>query len=132
MKHVLFYDASCPFCQRAVAWLLRRDGKGIFGFAPLAGKTADRELTGDLAELRKKNTLILLENYQTKKIKIWTYGRGAMRALWLIGGRWKLLGALCFLPFGIDSIYRFIAHHRHKLSSKSSDLTSFAPDRFLP
>ncbi len=128
--HLLFFDETCPLCQKAVRMLLQIDRNEIFLFAPLSGKTAEQQLTGRYAELRKKNTLILFENYQTEKQRVWVYGRGAMRLFWLLGGKWKFLGVLCYLPIGPDLFYRIIAHHRHHLSS--AKITPFEGLRFLP
>ncbi len=45
--------------------------------------------------------------------KIWLRGRAVFRVLWLLGGKWKLLGWLYIMPF-VDLFYKFIAKHRKR------------------
>lgn len=114
--HLIFYDADCPLCQRSVQAILKLDKAKIFLFAPLDGKTASQELK---PELLKENTLILLEHYQKPMQRQWIRGRAVSRILWLIGGKWRFLGWLCYVPFGVDLAYRFVAHHRHFVKIKN-------------
>ena len=89
-------------------------------------------LTGENASLRQMNTLVVIENIGTAEQKIWIRGKGALRIFWLIGGWWRLLGVLSYLPFGTDIIYRLIARHRHKLSGELPLFTVEEKARFLP
>ena len=111
-KHLIFFDAKCSLCEASVENLLRIDRKKIFAFAPLQGKTADQELTGSKEYLKKENTLILLEHYQRPTQKLWIRGRAVFRIFWLLGGKWRTLGWLCWTPIGIDLLYRLVARHR--------------------
>ena len=128
MRHVIFYDAACALCQRSVRAILKLDKAKIFLFAPLDGKTAAQELK---PELLKENTLILLENYQKPTQRQWIRGRAVYRILWLIGGKWTLLGWLCYVPFGVDLAYRFVARHRCRVKIKI-EFSQNPSNRFLP
>ncbi len=112
-KHLLFYDSNCALCLKSVAHIRKIDHDHIFRYEPLSGQLAEKELTSHLMSL---NSLVLIENNKTFGKRVWIRGRGALRILWLIGGWWKFLGVFCFLPFGADLIYRFVAKHRHLLS----------------
>ncbi len=127
MKSLILFDRDCPLCRRSIRFIFARDLKHRFLFAPLSGKTAQEELKN--TRLLKENTLILLEDWRTPQQRLWIRGRGAFRILWLLGGRWRLLGWLCFIPFGVDLCYRLIAHHRDRLPI-SGELPH-APGRFL-
>ncbi|MBS0616151.1 MAG: DUF393 domain-containing protein [Verrucomicrobia bacterium] len=89
--NTIFYDASCSLCQRSVAWIKQRDKHHIFAFEPLKKET---------------DSLILVEGK-----KKWIRGRAVMRILWLLGGKWKLVGWLYVVPF-VDFFYRLVARHR--------------------
>jgi len=130
MSHLIFFDGECPFCQNAVRRIYKWDQKKCFLFAPLQGKTAKVFFKETFEEKKKKNTLVLIENYKHSKAKVWMYGRGACRIFWLLGGKWKAIGWPCFLPFGCDFFYKIIAHHRYSLSKKAS--LSLPEDRTLP
>lgn len=114
MKHLLFYDESCSFCLCTVAHIKRLDTKQLFFFEPLSSKKLDLVLGQDANKYRKMNTLVIVENYEFANRRIWIRGKGALRLFWLLGGKWKLLGILCFLPIGADLVYKIIARHRHR------------------
>ncbi len=127
MKSLILFDANCPLCRKSVRFVFERDRKHRFLFAPLSGKTAEQSVKNP--KLLRENTLILFEDWRTPQERLWIRGRGAFRILWLIGGGWRWLGWLCFMPFGVDLFYRLIAWHRHRLTF-TADLPH-APGRFL-
>ncbi|NGX50823.1 MAG: hypothetical protein K1060chlam2_00674 [Chlamydiae bacterium] len=105
MRHLIFYDDQCPFCQRSVKHVQKIDKKGIFTFESLSRAKEllkEREIP--------RNTLILVENFEEPHPRIWIRARGAFRILWLIGSWRKIIGVLCFLPgVLIDPFYRLVA-----------------------
>ncbi len=129
MATILFYDGSCPLCNRAVRFILSRDQKGHFLFAPLAGQTAEKLLPARLSDM---DSLILREEKQGT-IRYWTEGKGVFRIFWLLGGRYKLVGWLVFLPSPLfDWFYRQIAKIRYRLfSSPKEGKLDTSSDRFL-
>ena len=132
-KDLVFFDDGCGLCQYSVNMILRYDSRSRFVFAPLNGQTAKKILQGNLSYLIHENSMVLLEDYHSPHSRLWIRGRAAFRILWLIGGPWKLLGWLCFIPFGIDAVYRLIAKHRYRLVKKKNhirepkDKTKFLP-----
>lgn len=134
MKHLVFYDGECGLCDQIVQILLKIDRAQILAFAPLQGSTAELYLKELPAQYKNLDSLIFIENYESQTPQTYVQGKAVLRILWLIGGFWKLLGALFFLPaFLYDWMYRLIAKHRHKLFAKTCTL----PDpqqktRFLP
>jgi predicted DCC family thiol-disulfide oxidoreductase YuxK len=113
-KHLILYDAHCQLCLNSIKFIKRHDKHHRFNYAALDSNASHAHLTGKNAYLKKEDTLILLENVKTKKTKVWIRSKGIFRIFWILGGPWKFLGALGYLPFGGDVIYRFIAHHRKK------------------
>jgi predicted DCC family thiol-disulfide oxidoreductase YuxK len=131
MLHVIFYDGECPLCHRAVRFVLAADRKKVFYFAPLKGETAEEKLAGLRLKDPDLDTLVLLQNYQTEHEKTYIEGRGALRVLWLLGGKYALIGWLSFLPsFLFDRIYRLVSRNRFRLFSKKLEIPP-TPDRFL-
>lgn len=134
-QHLLFYDGKCGMCDHLVQHVLKADRRGLFLFAPLDGKTADKVLKEIPNEIKQADSLILIENFQQRDSSLWMYGRGALKVAWLLGGWWVLLGWISFLPpFLYDWGYRLIAKNRRKLFSKNSCCLpkSFEKERFLP
>lgn len=131
-EHLVFFDAECPFCQRAVQHIIEIDRNRHIVFAPYRGDTAAKILTGPLKHFSKINSLVLIENYQSTERTFWIRSRAIMRIYWLVGNGWRLFGWLSFFPgwFG-DFFYKKLAQHRHQFKLKPID--QFTPaDRFLP
>jgi len=118
---IIFYDGTCPLCNRAVRFILAADKKEQFYFAPLEGETAANKLK------KIYNTLVLYKDPE----HILTEGKAVLRICWLIGGKYALIGWLSFLPaFLFNLIYRVIAKYRFRLFSKKASIEK--TDRFLP
>lgn len=135
MSNLVFYDGSCGLCDHIVQFLLARDQKNMFLFAPLQGKTALTVLKDLPSDYRGEDSLVLVENYQEPNERFYVLGKGAFRILWLLGGGWKLLGWISFLPsFVYDWAYRLVARNRHRLFTKESCLLPPRKEdpRFLP
>jgi predicted DCC family thiol-disulfide oxidoreductase YuxK len=104
--------------------ILRLDRKRRLLFAPLAGTTAERLPMA----LRQANSLVFLEEQERLSIR----GRALARICWHLGGLWRLLGWLAYLP-GVNGLYRLIAHHRHRLHPQTTHpIPPEERDRFLP
>lgn len=130
-EHLIFFDGECPFCHRAVRHIIQIDVNKRFMFAPLGGETAREVLIGPQADLKKKNSLVLVEDYQSTERKFWVESRAVFRIYWLVGS-WGLIGVLCFLPSFIgDPIYRICAAHRHQFKMRISEVPG-PKERFLP
>lgn len=135
MKHLVFYDGQCGLCDQVVQFILLRDKQGVFGFAPLQGKTAEEKLISLPESLKNFDSIILIEDFNTSLQKISVLGYAALRILWLIGGRWALIGWISFLPpFLYNWAYRLVAKYRHRFFPQG---VCILPDpalreRFLP
>lgn len=134
-KHLVFFDGKCGFCDHVVQFIIKKDTKEQFVFAPLQGETAAMKLK-DLPESAKnEDTLILIENFQTPHPEISILGRGALRICWLLGGALSILGVLSWLPsWCVDWAYRIVAKNRHRfIKNDQCELpTAQERQRFLP
>lgn len=90
----IFYDASCPFCQRWVERIKRWDKREIFSYVPQS----------------KKMDSLLLEEANGRT---WVRGRAVLRIFWLLGGWWRLIGWIYVVPVLPDLVYRLVARFRH-------------------
>lgn len=116
-EHLILFDDNCPFCQRAIEKVIRWDKKKIFTFASFKGSLAQKYLPKKFKTL---DSLILIEKFHSPKQRIWLEGRAVLRIFWLIGGFKKLIGWMAYFPLGFDTIYRFVARHRHRLGKDKS------------
>lgn len=133
-KHpIIFYDGTCGLCHHAVQFVLKYDKKKLFLFAPLQGKTAKTYLNDWQKANPQADTVILLEWGQSSP-SITSFGKGALRICWLMGGVWAIPGLFSFLPpFLYNWIYRAIAKRRFQLFERQSCLIPplADPNRFL-
>jgi predicted DCC family thiol-disulfide oxidoreductase YuxK len=118
-----------------VQFLLKRDKKEIFIFAPLQGKTAAEKLKQLPDSIKNLDSIILIEDFGLPQEKISVLGQGAFRILWLLGGIWACVGWMSFLPpFLYDWGYRFIAKNRQRFFRQDICVIPdpLMKDRFLP
>lgn len=109
--YIVFYDDTCGLCDVSVQKLLKWDKKKVLLFAPLQGKTAKEKFGSDWPKLLEEDSIIFLEN-EVRLLR----AKAVFRALWHIGGIFRILGIFSYLPtFPFDLIYRFIAKKRKYL-----------------
>ena len=111
---VLLYDGLCCLCNRTVHFLLRIDHRSVLHFAALQSNTAKSLLEQVDHSLPLPDGVVLIHNG-----KIYTESDAALKSLQLIGGIWKLLAMLRFIPnFIRKPIYRIVARNRYKWFGK--------------
>jgi predicted DCC family thiol-disulfide oxidoreductase YuxK len=124
-KHLVLFDDECGFCTHWAEWILKRDKKNQIYFASLFGKTAEQYV-----EDVDASTLIFIEDFENRP-KEYRKLKAISKILWHLGGWYKIMGLLSFLPIGLfNFIYHFIAKRRHKLYCEKKTLSNL--DRFLP
>ena len=135
MKHLVFYDGECGLCDKTVRFLLKVDKREMFAFAPLQGEKAKILLRHIPEEFKSEDSLVLVENFDSKDRQYYVLGKAVLRILWNLGGLWKLLGWMYVLPsFLFDYLYRIVARNRKKFFSTESCRIPSIKDRkrFLP
>jgi predicted DCC family thiol-disulfide oxidoreductase YuxK len=132
-EHAIFLDGECPFCIRTALKVISWDTERKFKFSPLQSSQAKKLLSGPYPQFSQLKTLILVENYRDKKhSRIWTRGRALFRIFWLLGGKWKSLGWLCYVPIGLNWGYDLVAAMRHHIPLKKKlSFAAIPKDRLL-
>jgi predicted DCC family thiol-disulfide oxidoreductase YuxK len=127
---VIFFDGVCGLCNRFVDFVMRRDTKGVFRFAPLQGETARGRLPdGDVREI---NTMVLCDEQG-----IFRKSTAAVRILTRLGGIWRIVGGtLRLVPRPLrDAGYSLVARYRYAVFGKKETCrmpTLAERARFLP
>jgi len=130
-RPIVFFDGVCGLCNRFVDWVITRDGRGHFVFAPLQGstaramgvepRTADPALWSivlvDGSGVRERSDAVLLIATE-------------------LGGVYRLATTLRWIPRPLrDWLYDRIARRRYRFFGKreACRMPSEAErDRFLP
>lgn len=113
-KKIIFYDSECILCNKTVLFILKRDKKRIFRFAPIGGDTFKLlELDN---KFQHKDSVILIENE-----KCISESTAVLTILASLEFPWKLASLLTIVPTFIrDGIYRYIAKNRIRFFGKGS------------
>jgi predicted DCC family thiol-disulfide oxidoreductase YuxK len=127
---IVFYDGDCGLCARSVQYVMRRDTKGLFRFAPLQGETAAK-LLGPLTGPADTWTMLLVD-----QTGVYDRSTGALKILQHVkpGSFLPKLG-LWVPRFLRDLVYRGIAKVRYRIWGKSDRCplpTKAQMSRFMP
>ncbi|MFM2139290.1 MAG: hypothetical protein RJA57_1597 [Bacteroidota bacterium] len=116
-RPVILFDGVCHLCDRWVRFVLERDRKGLFRFAPLQSTAAKDLLASHGLSEQFPDTVILFENG-----KCHTRSTAALRILRRLRGGWSLLyGLIIIPPFIRNSVYRWIARNRYRWFGKREE-----------
>jgi predicted DCC family thiol-disulfide oxidoreductase YuxK len=110
---IILFDGVCNYCNAMVNFVLKRDKKDLFRFAPLQSEKG--------IELRKKyhiadsiDSFIYIENNNAS-----IYSTGALKVCRHLSGGWPALYTLMIIPVFIrDGVYKWVARNRYKWFGK--------------
>lgn len=128
-KPIIFFDGVCGLCNRTVDFLIQRDKKRLFFFAPLQGKTASSKLP--VSKTEHPDTIVYKDG------NLLYYKSDAILHIMIkIGGVWKLTVLLYLIPkFIRDFFYDIVANNRYKVFGKKESCRMPSPEErviFLP
>jgi predicted DCC family thiol-disulfide oxidoreductase YuxK len=105
---ILYYDGHCALCHSAVKFVLARDVRQLFQFAPLQGELAKARLPASLP-----NTMVV----ETEDHSLLMHSSAWIYILERLDGPWKLAArALAIIPRPVrDAGYRIVASSRRIL-----------------
>jgi predicted DCC family thiol-disulfide oxidoreductase YuxK len=110
---ILFFDGLCGLCNSSVDFVMKRDRKDVFRYAPLQGETAALHLSHEDRENLDSVILTTPEGTYRKTSAV-------VRILWRLPGVWPLMGTLLWMiPRPIrDFGYRLVAVNRYRVFGK--------------
>jgi predicted DCC family thiol-disulfide oxidoreductase YuxK len=126
----VLYDGVCNFCSGAVRFILPRDRRRLFRFAPLQSATGSRLLAAcDLAPAPLDSLVLILDG------RCYQRSDAALKIVAELGPPWSFAAALQIVPRPLrDAFYRWFADHRYRWFGKK-DVCDLPPadwrDRFL-
>lgn len=129
-RPIVFFDGVCGMCNKTVDFILARDRRHQFLFAPLQGETAKQELSAEDTE--NLHSMVLQVNG-----KQYRASSAVARMLWRLGGFWSVVGALLWLiPWPLRHVgYKLVAANRYRIFGKKDACRMPTPEersRFLP
>jgi predicted DCC family thiol-disulfide oxidoreductase YuxK len=116
---LILYDGVCGLCHAFVRFLIRRDAKDRFRFAPLQSEIAREVVRRHGGDPDAISTVYFVRNHKRDNESVRTRGKAALYAIDELGGAWRLLGSLRVLPaFVLNLGYGLVAHFRYRLFGK--------------
>jgi predicted DCC family thiol-disulfide oxidoreductase YuxK len=112
---LVLYDGVCALCNGLVKFVVKRDRRDRFRFAPLQGELARGIVAKHGGDPDQLDTMYLvLDDGRVLK-----RGRAALRTIRGVGGAWWLMGVFAVLPsFVLDFFYGLVARRRYKMFGK--------------
>ena len=116
---IILYDGVCGICNRFVRFILKRDARGEFLFAPLQGGFAHSLLEREGKCPDALETVYLVTNHGEPEQSIEAKGRAALAILARLGPPWSFLSVFRIVPRPLlDCVYDLIAKNRYRLHRK--------------
>ena len=111
---IVLFDGVCNFCNGSVNFIIERDAKNYFRFAPLQSEIGRKLLDKHGIDKTENDSVVLIEND-----KAYTHSTAALRIAKNVGGAWSWFYALIVVPkFIRDFFYKLFAKNRYKLFGK--------------
>lgn len=120
--HLILYDGVCGLCNRFTRFVLDRDEKGQFHFAPLQGKTAPSILSGYGQDPALLDTVYVVANHGQSGERLLTRSDAIRFVLATLGGFFSLAWLLGLVPRRLlDAGYRWLARRRYRWFGRTDE-----------
>lgn len=118
-RPIILYDGLCGLCNRFNQFVLRRDRKDSFRFAPLQTPFASGVLTRHGADPRKLDAIYIVLDHDQPTECLLSKSQAILFTLQKLGGLWLVLSASRVLPKSIRDIgYDLVARNRYRIFGK--------------
>jgi predicted DCC family thiol-disulfide oxidoreductase YuxK len=108
---VIVFDGVCNLCNASVDFIIKRDNKGVFQFAPNQSEAGDQIISQAGLDVFEADTLVLWEDGQT-----YVRSTAVLRIARRLGLPWKLAYGFMIIPRAIrDFAYRLVAKNRYRI-----------------
>lgn len=127
---ILLFDGVCNLCNGFVQFVILRDPKAVFRFAPLQSKIGQQLASQAGFPIDELSTVILYDQGT-----FYTHSDVALEVVRRLPGLWSLLYGLNVIPKSIrDNIYNWVARNRYRWFGKRESCMVPTPEiraRFL-
>nr|WP_298789875.1 thiol-disulfide oxidoreductase DCC family protein [uncultured Allomuricauda sp.] len=110
-KKIILFDGVCNLCNGAIQFIIKRDKKDTFRYAPLQSEIGEQLIAERAIDTSKVDSIILIE----PGVAYFTKSDAALRIAQDFGGLWKALAIFTWIPKTFrDAIYDLVAKNRYK------------------
>ncbi|MEO9003308.1 MAG: DCC1-like thiol-disulfide oxidoreductase family protein [Ginsengibacter sp.] len=113
---IILYDGVCNFCNSAVDFVIKRDERSVFKFAPLQSKVAKKILSDNNLSDTDFSSFIFID-----KNNIYSRSTAALKVCRYLDGWWPLMYGFIIVPKMLrDGVYNWVAKNRYRWFGKKS------------
>jgi len=114
-RAIVLFDGVCNLCNASVTFIIDRDRRGRFAFAPLQSEVGRALLRRHGPWPDAIDSVVLVEGGRA-----YTRSRAALRIARRLDGAWPLLYGLAVLPTPVlDALYDLVARNRYRLFGRT-------------
>ena len=114
---IILFDGVCHLCNGSVNFLLKRDKKERFKFAPLQSPRGKALLKQHQLSTTDLDTIVFITKGQA-----FTKSTAVLKVMKELGHGWQLLFAFIIIPRLIrDFTYDLVARYRYRIFGKSEE-----------
>ena len=123
-RYIVIFDGICNFCNGSVNFIIKRDPKGVFSFAPMQSEIAQELMQKHKIEKEELDTFLLFKNGS-----VYDRSDAALEITRNLTGFWHLFQIFKILPKAIrDGLYNLFARNRYALFGKRDSCMIPAPE----
>lgn len=113
-KKLILFDGVCNLCNNSVQYVIKRDHKNIYLFAPLQSKVGQQIIEQFQIDTVKTDSILLYTNG-----KLYSKSTAALKVAATLGFSTNILSIFIVIPAFIRNwVYDFIAKNRYKWYGK--------------
>ncbi|WP_411895176.1 thiol-disulfide oxidoreductase DCC family protein [Winogradskyella sp. A2] len=125
-KQVILFDGVCNLCNSSVLYVIKRDKKNKFLFAPLQSEIGNEIIEEFKIDTKKTDSILLFDPINHK---IYHKSSAALRIANQLNYPTKLLSIFFIIPTVLrDLVYNYIAKNRYKWFGRKDACMIPTPD----
>ena len=115
-QHLLLYDGVCGLCDHLVQFVLARDPRGMFDFAPLQSATGRAAVAREGGDPDALTSFYVVRDYRAGHARSLVKGRAALFVAKTLGWPWRAVAVFGLLPTVVlDWGYDIVARYRYRV-----------------
>jgi predicted DCC family thiol-disulfide oxidoreductase YuxK len=119
-EHLILYDGVCGLCNRLNQFVLLRDTRAVFDFAPLQSITGRSVLQRFGRDTEDLTTFYVVANYRSESPALLSKARATSFVMKTLEGGGMWLRAFRILPNALVNLgYSLIARNRYRIFGRS-------------
>lgn len=127
--HLVLYDGVCGLCNRLLQFVLARDRRRVFNFAPLQSPTGRTVVERSGYNADDVASFCVFANYRSPEAVLLTKGRAALFVARALGWPWKAAGLFGVLPTALlDRLYDVVARNRYRVFGRQEQCLTPRPE----